>query len=155
MSRLRSLLAWSALLVLTPIVGLTFGYAVFHGYRVVTEPSPLQAGDFADVVAEVGAPVVLLSTSTCPWCAKARQWLDAQGVPYRDCVTDVDPFAGALFDRLDAQTVPKLMNATQIVTGFDPGLFERLVAEASDDALPRDAAAHPPRCDAPSRVVPR
>lgn len=134
LGRIRAALFWAVLLVVAPMAGLAVGYGAFQGYRALTAPAPLQSGDFADVVREVGVPVVLLSTSTCPWCARARQWLDARGIPYRDCVTDRDPYARALFERLGGESVPQLVGARYIVTGFDTALFAQVADEAQEIA---------------------
>lgn len=75
-----------------------------------------------------GERVVLVSLSTCPACAAARNWLKAQGQPYLELAVDLRDAARALADRLDIRSVPVLIVGDQAVNGFDAGAFERLLA---------------------------
>lgn len=146
---IRNLLIWLALLVLVPVAGLVVGMLAFRFHGWATAELPLAEGDFTRIVQHVGAPVVLVSTSTCPWCARARTWLDAAGVDYRDCVTDTDPQARAYFAPLGIDTVPVMYSAKHRATGFDVSAFEVLVSEA-----PAVAASATPLCNAPAPPAP-
>lgn len=108
----------SLFVVLIPVAGFVVGSAVVHGMRWFSEPPAVQAGDFSRHVQSVGSSVVLLSTTTCPWCEKTRRLLEDAGIDYRDCVVDRDPFARTLLDALGGDVVPRLLNAERMVNGY-------------------------------------
>lgn len=142
---IKTVLTWLSLLVLVPVAGLLVGMLAFRVHGWATAEPPLVEGDFTRIVRHVGTPVVLVSTSTCPWCARARTWLAAAGVDYRDCITDTDPQARGFFESFGIDTVPVMYSATHRVTGFDVSAFEVLVSRAPP--LTSSAALH---CDAPA-----
>jgi glutaredoxin 3 len=72
--------------------------------------------------------VVLYSTSWCPWCRKARAWLDARGVRYEDRDIEADPeFADELLRKSGGRSVPVFDIDGHIVRGFDPAALQRLL----------------------------
>jgi glutaredoxin-like YruB-family protein len=72
--------------------------------------------------------VVLYSTSWCPWCRKARAWLDARGVRYEDRDIEADPeFANELLRKSGGRSVPVFDIDGRIVRGFDPATLQRLL----------------------------
>lgn len=119
------------LIVLIPICGFVSGVGLLRAIESLSATPPLREGDFSSVTAAVGSPVVLLSTSTCPWCEKARVWLDGQGIAYRDCVVDKDAFAADMLDRAGGDSVPQLLNTERAASGYEPELFARIVQEAT------------------------
>ena len=125
--------------------GFAIGVFAVRVFASGSEPPALRQGDFGDIVESVGSPVVLLSTSTCPWCEKSRQWLNARNVAYRDCIVDQNTHAAAMLDRSGVGTVPQLLNARSMATTFDPEAFERIVREAPPLATTPEAL----RCAAP------
>jgi glutaredoxin len=125
-------------------------FAGNHFTRLVREfmaPDRIRVGDFRRVTDAVGTDVVLISTTSCPWCEKARTWLDARRVIYRDCQVDVDPFARYQLEKLDADTVPQLVSGTTVISGYDEEAFEDLIGSI------KSSVASPPanvRCADPS-----
>ncbi|MBB5208803.1 glutaredoxin family protein [Chiayiivirga flava] len=124
---------------LVPLAGFVAGSGVLRATQWLTQEPPRRDGDFAALVAAVGSPVVLLSTSTCPWCERTRQWLRANRVAYRDCVVDRDPYAAGVLRTLRSDSVPQLVTAQSVVVGYDPDLFAALVPR--DPATPMEPAA--------------
>lgn len=99
--------------------------------------------DYPRITALAGGPLVLISTSTCPWCAKARDWLQQQGRPYRDCVLDRLPSADRVLDAVTTSAVPQLIAPHGRVIGYDVDAYAALTAsvvsnrssaEQTDDA---------------------
>lgn len=72
--------------------------------------------------------VVLVSLSTCPACAAARNWLGEQGQAYQELAVDKNDAARDLADRLDIKSVPVLIVGDRAITGFDPKTFEQVLA---------------------------
>jgi glutaredoxin len=65
--------------------------------------------------------VVLLSTATCPYCARMRAYLRAGGVPYRELDVERDPEGRARFAAAGGFGVPVLLVGDEVaVQGYDP-----------------------------------
>lgn len=99
------------------------------------------APDFAQISAQAGGPLVLISTSTCPWCAQARVWLRSQGLAYRDCVVDQMPEREAVLASTGSSAVPQLISAHGRVLGYDTEAYARLVQTLDPKAVRSVSAA--------------
>ena len=127
------------------------GAAAF-GVRVFPETNAretVREADFSVIVESVGSAVVLLSTSTCPWCEKTRAWLRENGIAYRDCVVDVDAHAARMLARSGVDTVPQLITADRAVGAYDPEAFAQVLQDAPSLATPATAQ----RCALPGSAV--
>ena len=118
-----------AILAVVLVAGFGSGMALTRIARWISEPPALREGDYREVIESVGSPIVLLSTTTCPWCEKTRQWLRDNNVTYRDCLVDQDEFAGGLLDEVGVKTVPQLVTANQIVTGYNVDLLNQVTRD--------------------------
>ena len=124
-------------------------FAGSHLTRLAREfmaPDRIRVGDFRQVTDAVGTDVVLISTTACPWCEKARAWLRTRGVTYRDCQVDVDPFARAQLEKLGADTVPQLVSGTTVISGYDEQAFQDLIGSIKPPVTTRPANV---RCSDP------
>ncbi len=64
--------------------------------------------------------IVMFTTNTCPYCAKARGWLNAQQVPWQECNIDQDAHCRTVFQARGAPGVPLMNVRGQWRLGFDP-----------------------------------
>lgn len=64
--------------------------------------------------------VVMYTTSTCPYCAQARQWLQANRVPFVECNIEHSARCLGEFERQGAPGVPLMQVRSQRRIGFDP-----------------------------------
>jgi glutaredoxin len=72
--------------------------------------------------------VVLYTASWCGWCKKARGWLGAQGISYRDI--DVESPEGlAEFARVGGGGVPVIVADGRRVAGFSSAAYAALFAQ--------------------------
>ena len=133
--------------IVVPAAGFIAGTHGVEAWQRWFRPDPLRSGDFRFVVETVGSPVVLLSTTTCPWCEKTRQWLGRHGVAYRDCIVDRDAFARSLLEQLNVETVPQLVTANAAVGGYDEALFGQVVGASA--RVPAHDTAASVRCEPP------
>ena len=62
--------------------------------------------------------VVMVSTSTCPYCALARAYLDQAKVEYRDFVIDQSADAQQQFQALGGGKVPLLFIGNRRIVGY-------------------------------------
>ena len=77
----------------------------------------------------------LLSSLSCVYCQRARQWLTAQQVPFDECFIENDARCAAQYQALLAPGTPVVLVRGQAQLGFSPQqVFERL--RASAQALP-------------------
>jgi glutaredoxin-like YruB-family protein len=75
------------------------------------------------------ADVVVYSTPTCPWCAKAKQFLKNHNLAYRDVDVTTDAAGLAEMQRISGQMgVPVIKFGTTVVVGFDLPKLQELVA---------------------------
>ena len=72
--------------------------------------------------------VKVYSTPTCPWCKKAKQFLDANKVTYQDFNVAQDRAARDEMVKKSSQTaVPVIIIVGEIVVGFnEPALITKL-----------------------------
>ncbi len=64
--------------------------------------------------------VVVYSTPTCPWCAKAKQFLKEQGVAFEDINVAADQAkAQEMMQKSGQMGVPVLDIDGKIIVGFD------------------------------------
>ena len=63
--------------------------------------------------------ILMLSSTTCVFCTKARVWMTEQRVPFTECFIEQDPACAATFQRLGGQGTPTLLVRGQVMVGFD------------------------------------
>ena len=69
--------------------------------------------------------VIIYSTSVCPYCTKAKNFLDARGVKYQEFdVSKDEEKAREMYNRTRQGAVPVLDINGRIVIGYDPQLIE-------------------------------
>lgn len=114
-------------LLLMLALGIGGGYAV-QVWRQANADSATVAAIDRSTPGLPGERVVLVSLSTCPACAAARNWLGEKGQTYQELAVDKSDAARELADRLDIRSVPVLIVGDQAITGFDPKTFERILS---------------------------
>ena len=73
--------------------------------------------------------VVVYSTPTCVWCARAKTYLKSQGVPFRDVDVSRDPAAARdLVRRTGQMGVPVVEIDGQSIIGFDQARIDSALA---------------------------
>lgn len=76
------------------------------------------SGDFSALRKQAAKPVVIFTTSTCPFCKQARELLAREGVDYRDYTIDQSPQAKQQFQSLGGEGVPLLFIGDRRIMGF-------------------------------------
>ncbi|WKB54240.1 glutaredoxin family protein [Eleftheria terrae] len=111
--RLRSLLG----LLLT-------AWAVLWAVQLAQNGADREA---ASVLAEQARPgdIVMYTTSDCPYCAKARAWLQAHEVSHTECNIERSPACRQAFEALRSAGVPTLVVKGRRQVGFDPQRLAR------------------------------
>lgn len=72
--------------------------------------------------------ILMMSSTTCIFCTKARVWMTEQRVPFTECFVEQDAACAATFQRLGGRGTPTLLVRGQVIVGFDR---QRLLAAFS------------------------
>ena len=73
--------------------------------------------------------VTVYSTTTCPYCVMAKEWLSGRGVPYENKDVGTDYAAGQeMITKSGQMGVPVVDIDGQIIIGFQPEVFKKLLA---------------------------
>jgi glutaredoxin 3 len=74
--------------------------------------------------------VKVYSTSTCPWCVRAKEFLKKKGVPYEDInVGEDENAANEMIEKSGQMGVPVLDIGGTIIVGFDAAAIEKAITK--------------------------
>ena len=102
------------------------GAAVGWGSQMVhfaSTKAHSESGDFTAIVENSQHPVLLFAASTCPYCKKARAFLEAAHIDYRLYEIDTSPEALRLYKTLGVDAVPVLITPHLRILGFNEDLY--------------------------------
>ncbi|KJE26528.1 glutaredoxin family protein [Geobacillus thermoleovorans] len=78
------------------------------------------------------AQVTVYTTTTCPYCVMAKNFLRAQGIPFREVNVELDPKAARrLVETTGQMGVPQIEINGRWVLGYDPETIMALWNEAN------------------------
>ena len=74
--------------------------------------------------------VTIYTSSTCPWCVKAKKYLDSKKIEYKEVNVSAN-ILGALEMTMKSgqRSVPVIDVDGNIVVGFDKPLLEKLISK--------------------------
>lgn len=90
-------------------------------------PRPRNTTAAAGTQSRAGKKVVIYTTSHCPYCKQAKQYLTQKGIPYREVDVETSLSGKEDFRRLGGNGVPLIMVGDKKVDGFDPKELDRLL----------------------------
>jgi glutaredoxin len=116
--------------------GAAFVLLLLGGFRVVAMLTSNKATASRDVPAsvpasqaEAGPVVVVYTTSHCPWCKKAKIWLDTHEVAYTERNVEDDREAAAEMRRIaPGGGVPTIVVDGVVGRGYSPQWLEKTLA---------------------------
>lgn len=113
--------SWRSALVVAAVTWLAYqGWTAWRQERLADAvQDSARAGD-----------IIMYTTTDCPYCAAAREWLDARRVPWRECNIDTDQACLAAFRNKGAPGVPLLNARGQWRLGFDPQWLSKVLQPA-------------------------
>lgn len=115
-AKLKSALVNIALTVATIAAAVAVGTQaprLYHAWKGNT-----RSGNFAEHVANQPQRLTLYGTTTCPYCAKARDYLNSAGIPFNDRMIDKSKEAEMLYAKLEENAVPVLVSDNKLIVGF-------------------------------------
>lgn len=83
-------------------------------------------GETVKALAQPGQ-ITMYTTTTCPYCAKAKVWLNGHGIPWRECNIDLHANCRMAFEAQGAPGVPLLHVRGHWQLGFDPRWLTRVL----------------------------
>jgi glutaredoxin len=76
--------------------------------------------------------VIVYSTSSCPWCVKAKEYLTSLGVPFLPVDGGVDRDAAReIVEKTRQRWVPVVKVGEKYIVGFDQGAIKSALEENS------------------------
>lgn len=85
-----------------------------------------RGSDYSMHVSQLPHKLTLYGTTTCPHCAKAREFLSQAGIPFNDLNIDQSKAAEKAYQRLGEKYVPILVSEKKLVVGFDQKAYAEL-----------------------------
>lgn len=120
----------SELAVLAVVMALAFGAGQW--LRGSQAPASSEQGaELRALLTRPGqAPLEMISSTTCPYCTKARLWLTEHQVPFRECFIETDPACRQRYVQAGAMATPSFVVGKSVVLGLDaPRLAQLLQAQ--------------------------
>jgi glutaredoxin-like YruB-family protein len=78
-------------------------------------------------VVRASQPVVVYTTSHCPYCTKAKQYLMQKGIRFREIDIEQSSMGKEAYRKLGGSGVPLIMVGNTKVQGFDRNQLDRLL----------------------------
>lgn len=76
---------------------------------------------------KAAGPVVIFTTSRCPWCTTAKEYFARKGVSYEEKNIDRSSSARAEFERLGGRGVPLILVGSERMEGFSEDRLDELL----------------------------
>lgn len=90
-------------------------------------PLPRSKPAASGTQARAGKQVVIYTTSHCPYCKQAKQYLTQKGIPFREVDIEMSLSGDAEYRRLGGNGVPLIMVGDKRLDGFDARELDRLL----------------------------
>ncbi|MEV4779097.1 glutaredoxin family protein [Burkholderia sp. LMU1-1-1.1] len=89
-----------------------------------------QQGDYSAYFSTSNVKVVIYGTSTCPFCAKARDHLTHKKIAFSDFNVDKSEIANEQFKTFKGTVVPVIIIGDRLITGFQPDVIDEALRAA-------------------------
>ncbi len=97
--------------------------AAWTGMQILESFSSERVGRELATISQPG-DIQLLSSTTCAYCAQARDWLTTHKVPFGECFIETDAACAAAYRKLQAPGTPMVLVRGRAQVGFSA---ERIV----------------------------
>jgi len=122
---------WSLLLILLLVLG---------GNQAWTWWRDQHAANLVKQHATTGS-ITMFTTSSCPYCARARAWLTQHEIAWLECNVDTSLSCKAQFDAQGAPGVPLMLVNGHWHLGFDPAWLAQALQHPAKHQTPSSPKA--------------
>lgn len=129
--------SWKSLIVIVAVV--VGGTQAWHWWRDERSAALIQQH-------VQPTDITMYTTSTCPYCAKARAWFSQHAIPWRECNVDTHATCMAMYEAQGAPGVPLMHVRGRWHLGFEPAWLGQVLATPSaggQSSPSRDNAPRP------------
>ncbi len=112
-------------------IGLYAGPRVSALYHDMFPPPEYAVGDHRDLYVKAGNPIVMYSTTTCPYCAKTRELFASSGVTFTEYQIDKSEAANAEFIAKGGLGVPLLYIGERRIDGFREAAIREAIMQVN------------------------
>ena len=90
-----------------------------------------QAGTLGQQMAQRARPgdIRMISSTTCPFCERARRWMTLHQVSFTECFIETDAACADRYRALGARGTPTLQVRGQVQLGFSPQQVNQRLTE--------------------------
>lgn len=74
--------------------------------------------------------IVMLSSRSCAYCSQAREWFEAERIPYAECFIESNAQCAQRFRETQAQGTPTFLVRGQVIVGLDRARMVALLEQA-------------------------
>lgn len=120
---LKSLVSYALLLA----AGISLGL-MFMKLPKLFERGYAQA-DLTPHFSHTSKKVILYGTSTCPYCAKARAYLNESKISFEDIDIEKSELDKKRYSQLKVEAVPVILIGDRVIVGFKPKMIEAAINE--------------------------
>ena len=88
-----------------------------------------QARQLGRELAQLARPgdIDMVSSASCVFCTRARQFMTLQQVPFSECLIETDAVCAQRYQALGAQGTPTLLVRGQVQLGFSPAAVREVL----------------------------
>jgi glutaredoxin len=124
-SDVKSRITRAELIPLALVMALAFGLGQW--IRGGQAPATDQQGEQLRAVVKPGQ-LQMISSTTCAYCTKARQWLTAQRVPFEECFVETNAACRQRWVQTGAKATPTFVVGQDAVLGLDAARLLELIS---------------------------
>jgi glutaredoxin len=93
--------------------------------------------------------ITMFTTSTCPYCAQAKAWLNERDISWRECNVELSAACQAAFESQGAPGVPLMQVGSHWRLGFDATWLSQALQAVPPTPMPNQARPSTPTSPRP------
>lgn len=120
-SRIQTIFGYSAIFaVIAVAVAVVFSVINSRSVEVIS-------GDYSQFFSDSTPKIIVIGNSTCPYCAKAREFLREKNVHFDDQNIDTSTLAAKNYSLLQGESIPVIITRNHRINGFSPVKLQEII----------------------------